>query len=325
MEARGTMISKGVSHPQGANVPQLPPVAAAAFVLCLLTVIVGTVVVVQVRSRQRRMRLAEMVRATASIPRPTVSTVEPPLAATLAPLRGRDYGAAGSEGRFQPFEERPARAPAPGRPARRLAAHVEGMSPTATPAAAVIVADAEPALVVSLVEPVEAEPDPAVDSTLPPAEEVVSAVGAESLLPVWDEVPPIARPEADVSPDQEAATEPGLASVAPAPPVAPLGGDEVRVDEPVEGASVVPPPPLSPPVLEPQITVLPPRLSAPALPALPALMTREIALGDAARALREALPAVLTMTDGRRLRRAVAIGAATSVVAVAFAIRSRRR
>lgn len=58
---------------------------------------------------------------------------------------------------------------------------------------------------------------------------------------------------------------------------------------------------------------------------LPALLMHEVALGDAARALRGVLPGALTMTDGRRLRRAVAIGAATSVVAAAFAIRGRRR
>ncbi|MBM4410089.1 MAG: hypothetical protein FJ037_01950, partial [Chloroflexi bacterium] len=102
--------------------PQLPPVAAAAFLICLLTAIVGTVVFVQIRSRQRRMRLAEMVRVTAPIPRPVVSIVEPP-ATRLASLRGRDYGAAAQGGRFQAFEERPPRPPAPGRPARRLAAH----------------------------------------------------------------------------------------------------------------------------------------------------------------------------------------------------------
>lgn len=267
--------------------PQLPPVAAAAFVLCLLTVVVGTVVVVQVQSRRRRTRLAEMVRATAPIPRPAVSQVGPPAATTLAPLRGRDFGVVGREGRFQPFEERPARAPAPGRPARRLATHVEGMSPAPPAAVAVAVTVAEPAPVIFPVGPV---PDPVVDSVPPLAGEVVSVIGAESSVPARDAVSPAARSEADVSQAREAAPEPEPASVAPAH--------------------------------EPQITVLPPR---PAVPALSALMTREIALGDAARALRVALPDVLTMTDGRRLRRAVAIGTATSVVAVAFAIRGRRR
>lgn len=71
-------------------------------------------------------------------------------------------------------------------------------------------------------------------------------------------------------------------------------------------------------VREPQVTVLAPRQ---VVPALPALMTREVTLGDAARALRNSL----TMTDGRQLRRAVAVGAATSVVAAAFAIRGRKR
>ncbi len=297
--------------------PQLPPVAAAAFVLCLLTVIVGTVVVVQVQSRRRRTRLAEMVRATAPVPRPAVSLVEPPAAATLAPLRGKDYGAAEGEGRFQPFEERPARAPAPGRPARRLAAHVEGMSPTSAAAVTVVVAVAEPPLVVSPVGPV---PGPVVDSVPPSAEEAVPVVVAESSAPAGGEVTPVARSEADVSQAREAATAPEPVSVTPALPVTPSGSGGVQVDELAEPALAAPP--LSPPAHEPRITVLPPR---PAVPALPALMTREIALGDAARALRGALPDVLTMTDGRRLRRAVAIGAATSVVAAAFAIRGRRR
>lgn len=246
------------------------------------------VVVVQVRSRQRRTRLAEMVRATAPIPRPAASLVEPPPTATLAPLRGRGYGAAEREGRFQPFEERPARAPAPGRPARRLATHVEGMSPAPPATVAVVVAVAEPA-------PVGPVPDPVVDSVPPPAEEAVAVVGAESSAPARDAVSPVARSEADV-PQAREATEPAGPALAA--------------------------PPLSLPAHEPQITVLPPR---PAVPALSALMTREIALGDAARALRGALPDVLTMTDGRRLRRAVAIGAATSVVAAAFAVRGRRR
>lgn len=263
--------------------PQLPPVAAAAFVLCLLTVIVGTVVVVQVQSRRRRTRLAEMVRATAPIPRPAVSQVGPPAAATLAPLRGRDFGVVGREGRFQPFEERPARAPAPGRPARRLSAHLEGMSP-APPAAVAVVFPVGPVL------------DPVVDSVPPPAGEAVSVVGAESSVPARDAVSPVARSEADVSQAREAATEPAGPALAASP--------------------------LSLPAHEPQITVLPPR---PAVLALSALMTREIALGDAARALRVALPDILTMTDGRRLRRAVAIGAATSVVAAALAVRGRRR
>lgn len=273
--------------------PQLPPVAAAAFVLCLLTVVVGTVVVVQVQSRRRRTRLAEMVRATAPIPRPSASLVEPPPAVTLAPLRGRDYGAAEREGGFQPFEERPARAPAPGRPARRLATHVEGMSPAPPATVAVAVTVAEPAPVIFPVGPV---PDPVVDSVPPLAGEVVSVIGAESSVPARDAVSPAAQSEADVSQAREAATEPARPALAPSP--------------------------RSLPAHEPQITVLPPR---PAVPALSALMTREIALGDAARALRVALPDVLTMTDGRRLRRAVAIGTATSVVAVAFAIRGRRR
>jgi nicotinate-nucleotide--dimethylbenzimidazole phosphoribosyltransferase len=72
---------------------------------------------------------------------------------------------------------------------------------------------------------------------------------------------------------------------------------------------------------EPEIMVLARRA---ALPALAPLMTREVTLGDAARALRAALPAALTMTDGRQLRRVVAVGAATSVVAAAFAIRGRK-
>jgi hypothetical protein len=56
------------------------------------------------------------------------------------------------------------------------------------------------------------------------------------------------------------------------------------------------------------------------VPAVTPLLTREVSLGDAARVLRG-----LTMTDGRQLRRAVAVGAATSVVAAAFALRGRRR
>lgn len=112
----------------------------------------------------------------------------------------------------------------------------------------------------------------------------------------------------------------------------PVAAVEVAVEEralvegePEQAASIETPPapPRTPEMLreavrEPQVTVLAPRQ---VVPALPALMTREVTLGDAARALRNSL----TMTDGRQLRRAVAVGAATSVVAAAFAIRGRKR
>lgn len=325
--------------------PQLPPVAAAVFVFCLLVVIVTTTVVVQIRSRRRRMRLAQMVRATAPVPRPTVSTAEQPLDATLAPLRGQSYHTAEQEGRFRAFAERPGREPAPGRPARRLAARVAYAAPVAPPP--------EP-----VAEPAPAFPTPAVAEA-----EVEAVLGppTEPALPT-SELPIFVEPDGEPEPLFSAASHAGLTESAldisrarmsdaeafDAASVPPPLVEEPRADAPVveelaaavadrepvvvaaapalneprEPESAAPPRPSVPPVREPQITVLSPR---PAAPALPALMTREVTLGDAARVLRGALPGVLTMTDGRHTRRAVAVGVATSVVAAAFAIRGRRR
>jgi len=104
-----------------------------------------------------------------------------------------------------------------------------------------------------------------------------------------------------------------VAPVATEPPIGPRGPEALR--EAIREVVREPAPELP---RAPQVTVLAPRRVA---PALPAMMTREMTLGDAARALRNGL----TMTDGRQLRRAVAVGAATSVVAAAFAIRGRKR
>ena len=275
--------------------PQLPPVAAAAFVFCLLAVIVTTTVVVQIRSR-RRMRLAQMVRATAPVPRPTASTAEQPLDATRAPLRGQSYRTVEQEGRFHAFEERPGREPAPGRPARRLAARVAYAAAVAAPPP-VAIAEGAP--------PVEPASGPA------PSPHAMSHGGLMEAAEAFDG----SRVLVLAAESTETASVP--------PPLAEGPAAEVTPPEPVVVAEFnVPPPDPLLPGREPQITVLPPR---PGAPALPALMTREVTLGDAARVLRGALPGVLTMTDGRHMRRAVAVGVATSVVAAAFAIRGRRR
>lgn len=244
---------------------ELLPVTVAAFALSFLALTLGLVTVVRIRSRRRRTRVAELVRATTPIPRPAPSAAEREV---LPPLRGRDYGGAVAAGRFQPFEERPARAPAPGRPARRFAAHVAMIS-----SAPVAVEEAPP------------PPDTA-------ATAVSRAPEAE-----WTPLPPRGDAGTSVSEQNDI-----MSSTEPAVPV----------------------PVAVPPAREPKVTVLHPR-PGPGTPMLPALLMHEVALGDAARALRGVLPGALTMTDGRRLRRAVAIGAATSVVAAAFAIRGRRR
>ena len=268
--------------------PQLPPVAAAVFVFSLLAVIITTTIVVQIGSRRRRMRLAEMVRATAPVPRPAVSPIDPLPVGTPAPLRGRPYRAAEQQGSFRAFEERSGRGPAPGRPARRLAAQVAHAAPA-------VRSPERPAGPRPLRPTPEAEADPAPGNSAHAASPVIASHMGLSEWTLDAEVAPARHlPHAEV-----AATV-----VAPSVSAAPL------VEEAPE------------PAWAPQVMVLPPR---PGAAALPGLMTREVTLGDAARALRGALPGALTMTDGRHLRRAVAVGAATSVVAAAFAIRGRRR
>jgi len=274
-------------------VPQLPPVAAAAFILTLLTAIVVTTVIVQTRARRRRMRLAEMVRATAPLPRPAVSVAELSPASKV-PLRGQSYDAAREAGRFEPSPERRRREPAPGRPARRLAAHIAhaAAAAPATVGPAGAVADASPRYLShgGLAEVASALLEPRGEPG-----------GVPSGEPVRGGVPSAASPPLSARPVE--------AEPASAPPPRP-------------GALREPASPSEARAREPRVTVLAAR---PAAPALPALMTHEFALGDAARLLREALPPALTMTDGRQLRRAVAVGAATSVVAAAFVIRGRRR
>lgn len=127
---------------------------------------------------------------------------------------------------------------------------------------------------------------------------------AESTGPAPVPPPLVEGPAAETAPSEPA--------VVAAPVVEEARGPEFAVPSPAS----------APPEHEPQITVLPPR---PTVPAFPALMMREVTLGDAARALRGVLPGVLTMTDGQQLRRAVAVGAVTSVLVAAFAIRGRRR
>ena len=312
--------------------PQLPPVAAAAFVFCLLAVIVVTTVAVQVRSRKRRTRLAQIVRATAPTARPAASTAEQPLEAVLAPLRGQSYRAAEREGRFVAFEERPAREPAPGRPARRLAAQVayaaavESPAPGAVPESApeppVPAVDSE-AMVNIVTGPVVIEPEPATFGAVTEPEAPSPSASHTGLTEMaWEA-------DAPLQPISEA-------EALQAAPVPPPSAETRYVDEPeqrespadeplaavirsvVEELDEREPASVATPRHRPEVTVLPP---GPPVPALPALMTRELTLGDAGRALRGAL----TMTDGRQLRRAVAVGAATSVVAAAFMVRGRRR
>lgn len=297
--------------------PQLPPVAAAVFVFCLLAMIIATAAVVRIRSRRRRTRLAQMVRATAPIPRPAVWTAAQPPKAALAPLRRQSYRAAEREGRFRAFEERPGRDPAAGRPARRLAARMAYATSVVPPPAATG-AEAAPS---TLAGPARPAPPPRVASHAGLMEAAVDLDGPRARMSdakpsdAAPASPPHAgEPRADGPLSEGPATE--VAAAGPAAAVAAAAFEEAREPESVA------PPSARPPVRGPRITVLPPR---PAVPGFPALMTREVSLGDAARVIRGALPGVLTMTDGQRLRRAVAIGAATSVVAVAFAIRSRRR
>lgn len=318
--------------------PQLPPVAAAAFVLCLLAVIVVMTVAVQVRSRKRRTRLAQIVRATAPTARPAASTAEQPLEAVLAPLRGQSYRAAEREGRFVAFEERPAREPAPGRPARRLAAQMAYAAAAESPAPGAVPEPASeqpvPAVVdseamVSIVSgPVVIEPEPSIhvgatfEAAAEPETPSPSASHTGLTEMAWEA-------DAPLQPISEA-------EALQAAPVPPPSAETRYVDEPeqrespaeeplaavirsvVEELDEGEPASVATPRHRPEVTVLPP---GPPVPALPALMTRELTLGDAGRALRGAL----TMTDGRQIRRAVALGAATSVVAAAFMVRGRRR
>jgi hypothetical protein len=331
-------------------VPQLPPVAAAAFVITLLTVILVTTVIVQVRARRRRMLLAEMVRATAPIPRPAVSSVAPApleasLEAALMPLRGNDYGRAEREARFRAFDERAPREAAPGRPGRRLAAQVAHAAAASAPAPVVeperalpVVAVVEPLQAPEAVAPVEVAAAPVELAPAPPPVIVpapaapipthggMASIGLDfagpvvlvSAMPLTDSAPATVEVTLDEPAGAERDPEPEVAPVlaevvATAPPTAERTSETLR--EAIREAVREPAPE---PLREPRVTVLAPRQVA---PALPALMTRELTLGDAARALRNGL----TMTDGRQLRRAVAVGAATSVVAAAFAIRGRKR
>ncbi|RLT37248.1 MAG: hypothetical protein DWI58_17410 [Chloroflexi bacterium] len=320
--------------------------AAAAFVISLLMVILVTTVIVQVRARRDRMRLAEMVRATAPIPRPAASSVaailEAPFDATPSPLRGNDYGRAEREARFRAFDERAStQEAAPGRPVRRLAAQVAHAAAATAPPP--VVEPERPMPVAAAVEAPQASPEQA-----PVAAPIEVAAVVEVATPPSPTVS-VAAPAARMQ------THGGLASVildferpmvavtslAPPEPAAVVEGaiaDPV-VAEPEREQSVLAVPaaadPATPPrapealrqaihkavrepVREQKVTVLAPRHVA---PTVPALMTREMTLGDAARALRSGL----TMTDGRHVRRAVAVGAATSVVAAAFAIRGRKR
>lgn len=358
--------------------PQLPPAAAAAFVGCLLVVIIATAVIVRVRSRRRGVRLAEMVRTTAPVPRPATSRVAQPSPATAAPVRGRLYRSAEELGRFVVFVERPRRDPAPGRPTRRLAAqlaYAAAPPPVAAPQPSPVpVVPARPRVALPSIALALAShaglAEVLLDLTAPGEREMRAGTSGGRSRPAapvptapWLVEPlapedPIAQSPWLVEPTvvESAAVEPAaLAEPAVAePPKAepsiaePQEGEprvaELLVAEPlvvepaaVESADAAPETldeerepefvasswqASTRPLREPQITVLPPR---PPVPALPAMMSREVTLGDAARVLRGALPSVLTMTDGRQLRRAVAVGAATSVVAAAFAIRARRR
>ena len=334
--------------------PQLPPAAAAAFVISLLMVILVTTVIVRVRARRRRMMLAEMVRATAPVPRPAVSSVTPileaPVEATPSPLRGNDYGRAEREARFRAFDERATtREPAPGRPARRLAAQVAHAAAATAPA--LMVEREHPMQATAAVEAPEVSPVAAsvaasievaavVEESPPPPSAVAAAppIGMQTHGGLASVILELERPMLAVPAMPRAAAEP--APVVEAEVDEPVVAEREPEQEPavlaVPAARESPVPPRTPqalreaireavreepasePIREPQVTVLAPRKVA---PALPAIMTREMTLGDAARALRSGL----TMTDGRQLRRAVAVGAATSVVAAAFVIRGRKR
>lgn len=293
--------------------PQLPPVAAAAFVVCLLAVVLITTVVVQVRSRRRRMRLAMMVRETAPIPRPGTPSAD---STELKPsLRGQNYQSAQRESHFHPFEDRSAaREGAPGRPGRRLAAQVAH-------AAAASAAPPEPPMVVEV--HVEAAPAVAVAEPAVPARSAFALTHGGLAEIVFD----FERPLLAVAVTPAPSSAPDANSVvAEVPEVPAFEAEPVLAFASSQGASESRPEATREPIEEPRreplrgprVTVLAPR---PPVPALPAFMTREVSLGEAARVLRGSL----TMTDGRQLRRAVAVGAATSVVAAAFAIRGRRR
>lgn len=297
--------------------PELPPAAAAAFIISLLAVLAATLIVVRIRSRRRQTRLALMVRATAPIPRPTVSTIEPPPDSAPAPLRGQSYQSVEQRGHFAPFEERPGREPAAGRPARRPAAQVAHAAPVELPSAPAAALPVTPA----------PRPESLPQTATSPSHETPSFTGLSSegfsAQPSVTEVDTFV-PAPAVAPDLDAAPAPMAPPKAAGGLAAPVSGvtsplieEMPRIEE--SEPQFAAPAPASAPRRTPEITVLPPR------PALPALMTREVTLGEAARILRGALPDGLTMTDGRQLRRAVAIGAATSVVAAAFAIRGRRR
>lgn len=341
--------------------PQLPPVAAAAFVFCLLAVIVVTTTVVQVRSRRRRMRLAMMVRETAPIPRPATSSAD---SADLKPsLRGQNYQRAQREGHFEVFDDRSAtREAAPGRPSRRLTAqraHALAASAPVVPESlqAIEVGAEAPAPQVAIVSDL-----PAAVADIEVAEEVVTQVVPEVPALHVTGIADVPVDVSDVEVPEEVVPEVEVPRAAPSAPVAFSPTHRGLVDLVVDLERSVPKPSLpdespdsaesetivveapewellpavsvmaeaseapseiasEPPretVREPRVTVLASR--AP-VPVLPAFMTREVTLGDAARMFRSSL----TMTDGRQLRRAVAVGAATSVVAAAFAIRGRRR
>ncbi|TAK73388.1 MAG: hypothetical protein EPO16_12725, partial [Dehalococcoidia bacterium] len=141
--------------------PQLPPAAAAAFVGCLLVLILATAIIFRVRSRRRGVRLAQMVRTTAPVPRPATSRVAQPPAPAVSPLRGRVYRSAEEFGRFVVFAERPRKEPAPGRPARRLAAQLAY-------AAAPSVVAAPPAVAAPMVAAPFVVVEPAPSPPLPP-------------------------------------------------------------------------------------------------------------------------------------------------------------
>lgn len=320
--------------------PELPPVAAAVFVFSLLAVMITTTVVVQMRSRSRRMRLAAMVRDNAPIPRPSVSVVDVPASVTPSPIRGQHYQRAEREGRFEAFDERSAtREGAPGRPGRRLAGQVAHAVATATP-----VLPGHPLDTESIPEsPVAASPmavldvpDEAPDGVVAPERPapvptmLVPTHGGLSevdldldLLRATPAATSVVEPPAttDLEPAETAPVVAEMPEAEPQPLTAVPEAVEVRVrphEVPLEVVREPSEEPRRVPLREPQVTVLAPRTP---VPALPAFMTRELTLGDAARVLRSSL----TMTDGRQLRRAVAVGAATSMVAAAFAIRGRRR
>ncbi len=195
---------------------------------------------------------------------------------------------------------------------------------------------APPATIAEVVAPpVPAIEVPAVAGAIPdlePASSPLTHAGLEAVAVEPEAVEPVVVEPVAVEPVavEPVAVEPEAVepvTVEPSTPESDLA-ERVMAEDPALTTEV---PDLSPSTLdspdeagprrEPEIMVLARRA---ALPALAPLMAREVTLGDAARALRAALPAALTMTDGRQLRRAVAVGAATSVVAAAFAIRGRK-